>query len=125
MEENGTFIYAHYAYVPKGCEVKDAVWAFMKEAVFTDEFAAFGANQFGKLPPMKRQYAALNEDFSQLQEWMANAKTIGDVPWKDGAKYQALLFELEQALATTDLTPEEAAKRLIDEGGKLDLKQIK
>jgi hypothetical protein len=97
----------------------------MKEAVFTDEFAAFGANQFGKLPPMKRQYAALDEDFSQLQAWMANPKTIGDVPWKDGAKYQALLFELEQALATTDLTPEDAVKRLIKEGGKMDLKQVK
>lgn len=125
MEENGTFIYAHYAYIPKGCEVKDAVWAFMKEAVFTQEFAAFGANQFGKLPPLKRQYAGLNEDFSQIQKWIANPKTIGDKPWKDGAKYQALVFELEQALATTDLTPEAAVKRLIEEGSKLDLKQLK
>jgi ABC-type glycerol-3-phosphate transport system substrate-binding protein len=125
MEENGTYIFAHYAYMPRGCEVKDAVWAFMKEAVFTNEFAAFGANNYGKLPPMKRQYAELNEDFSQIQAWMANPKTIGDVPWKDGSKYQVLLYEIEQALATTDLTPEDAVKRLIAEGSKLDLKRIK
>ena len=125
MEENGTFIYAHYAYMPKGCEVKDAVWAFMKEAVFTQEFAAFGAEKFGKLPPMKWQYDGLSEDFSQVQAWIANPNTIGDVPWKEGAKYSSLLYEIEQALATTDLTPEEAAKRLAEEGGKLDLKQVK
>lgn len=125
MEENGTFIYAHYAYMPRGCKVKDAVWAFMKEAVFTQEFASFGAEEFGKLPPMKWQYDGLSEDFSQVQQWMANPHTIGDVPWKEGDKYSTLVFETEQALATTDLTPEEAAKRLAEEGGELDLSRIK
>ncbi len=124
-EKNGSYVYAHYTYVPKGTKVKEAAWAFMREQGLGKEFSRFGAEEFGKLPSMQKNYAGLSADFAEIQKWLANPKTVGDHAWVEGAKLNALIFELEQALVTSAMTPEEAAKQLADRGAKLNLTVVK
>jgi hypothetical protein len=97
----------------------------MREQGLGKEFSKFGAEEYGKLPSMHRNYEGLSADFSEIQKWLANPKTVGDHPWVEGTKLNELIFELEQALVTTAMTPEEAAKQLADRGGKLNLKVVK
>ena len=86
MEENGTFIYAHYAYVPRASVVQEAVKAFMREQVLTKDFASFGAEKYGKLPSYIPLYEGLSSDFEQIKDWMALPGTIGDMSWIEGSK---------------------------------------
>ena len=70
-------------------------------------------------------FYTVSADFSEIQKWMANPKTIGDMPWVEGVKLNDLISELEQALVTTDMTPREAAKQLAERGGKFNLSVLK
>jgi ABC-type glycerol-3-phosphate transport system substrate-binding protein len=121
MEKNGTFIFAHYAYVPRTSKVQEAVKAFMREQVFTADFAAPAAEQYGKLPSYIPLYSGLSSDFEQIKKWMALPGTIGDMSWVEGSKLNALFYELEQLVATGGITPEEAVERLATEGGSYNL----
>ena len=125
MEENGTFIFAHYAYVPKASMVQEAVKAFMREQVLTKDFASFGAEKYGKLPSYIPLYEGLSSDFEQIKEWMALPGTIGDMSWIEGSKLNALFYELEQLVATGGITPEKAVERLVKEGGSFNLSVVK
>ncbi len=125
MEKNGTYIYAHNAFIPKDTKVKDAVFAFMREQALGKEFASFGAEKYGKLPSMTRNYAGLSADFSQIQQWLANPKTVGDHPWVEGAKLNGYIWEIEQELVSTDITAEEAAAKLRKLAAELDLSLVK
>ena len=125
MEENGTFIYAHYAYAPRVSKVQGAVKAFMREQVLTESFASFGAEKYGKLPSYIPLYKGLSSDFEQIKEWMALPGTIGDHPWVEGSKLNALFFELEQMVATGGITPEKAVERLVKEGESYNLSVVK
>jgi ABC-type glycerol-3-phosphate transport system substrate-binding protein len=124
-EKNGSFIYAHNTYIPRGTKVKDVAWAFMREQGLSEEFSKFGAERYGKLPSMYRNYEGLSADFSEIQQWLANPKTVGDHPWVDGAKLNLLIFELEQSLVTSAITPEQAAKQLRERASKLNLTVVK
>lgn len=123
--EKGSFIYSHYAYVPKGCKVKDAVYAFMREQVFAKEFAEFGAEKFGKLPSMKKLYDGLGPDFNEIRKWINNSSTIGSLPWVDRGSLDSLLFELEQTVVTSGMTAKEAAQQLKERAAKLNLNVVK
>jgi ABC-type glycerol-3-phosphate transport system substrate-binding protein len=123
--QNGSYIYAHNCYVPKASKNRDAAWAFVREQVLGRDFAAFGANQFGKLPSFLANYAGLSPDFSEIQKWMANPKTVGDMPWVDGTKLNDLISKIEQELVTTGLSPEDAAAKLRTEAAKLNLAIVK
>lgn len=125
MEENGTFIYAHYTYVPRASKVQEAVKAFMREQVFTESFAAFGAEKYGKLPSYIPLYNGLSSDFEQIKEWMGQPGTIGDMSWVEGSKLNSLFYELEQLVATGGITPEKAVERLVKEGESFNLSLVK
>ncbi|HUV08115.1 MAG TPA: extracellular solute-binding protein [Spirochaetia bacterium] len=125
MDDRGSFIYSHYCYIPKGTKVKDVVWAFMREQITGKEFAKFGAEKFGKLPTLKRNYEGLGADFTEITKWMSNPNAIGDLPWVEGSKLLALIDEIEQSLVTSDLTPAAAATKLAQEGAKLNLSVVK
>ncbi len=124
-EQNGSYIYAHNTYIPKASKVRDAAWAFMREQALGKEFSKFGADMFGKLPSLKRNYDGLSADFAEIQKWLANPKTVGDMPWVEGAKFNSMLFSLEQEMVTTNLSADDAAKRLKAEGAKLNLTMVK
>jgi multiple sugar transport system substrate-binding protein len=124
MVENGTFIYAHYAYVPRNSKVQEVAKAFMREQVLTKDFASFGAEKYGKLPSFIPLYDGLSSDFEKIKEWMALPGTIGDQSWVEGSKLNALFFELEQMVATGVITPEKAVARLVKEGGALNLSVV-
>ncbi len=124
-EKNGSFIYAHNTYIPKGTKVKDVAWAFMMEQGLNKEFSKFGAEEYGKLPSMYRNYDGLSADFSGIQKWLSNPKTVGDHPWVDGEKLNSLIFEIEQSLVTSAITPEEATKQLRERASKLNLTVVK
>lgn len=125
MEKNGTFIYAHYAYIPRTSKVQEVAKAFMREQVLTKKFASYGAEKYGKLPSYKPLYEGLSPDFEQIKKWMALPGTIGDEPWVEGSKLNALFFELEQQVATGKITPEKAVDRLVKEGGSYNLSVVK
>jgi multiple sugar transport system substrate-binding protein len=124
-EQNGSYIYAHNVYIPKASKVKDVAWAFMREQALSKDFAKFGADKWGKLPSLKRNYEGLSADFTDVQKWLNNPKTIGDMPWVEGAKFNDMLFKLEQEMVTTNLSADDAAKRLKAEGSKLNLTLVK
>jgi ABC-type glycerol-3-phosphate transport system substrate-binding protein len=124
-EKNGSYIYAHNCYVPRGTKVKEAAWAFMREQGLSKEFAKFGAEKFGKLPSMHKNYEGLSADFTEIQKWMANPKTVGDHPWVEGEKLNLLIYEIEQALVTSNITPEAAAEQLAERGAKFNLSVVK
>jgi multiple sugar transport system substrate-binding protein len=124
-EQNGSYIYAHNAYIPKASKVRDAAWAFMKEQALGKDFARFGADKWGKLPSLKRNYEGLSADFSEIQNWLANPKTIGDMPWVEGSKLNDMLWKTEQELVTTNLSADDAARRFRTEASKLNLSVVK
>jgi len=124
-EQNGSYIYAHNTYIPKGSRVRDVAWAFMREQALGKEFAKFGAEKFGKLPSIKRNYDGLSADFAEIQAWLSSPKAIGDMPWVEGAKFNNTLFSLLQEMVTTNLSADDAARRLKSEGAKLNLTMVK
>ena len=56
---------------------------------------------------------------------MALPGTIGDHPWVEGSKLNALFFELEQLVATGGITPDKAVERLVKEGESYNLSVVK
>ncbi len=112
MQKHGSYIFAHYVYIPKGSKVGDLARQFVKEEILSQSFAAYGANKFGKLPILKANYKGLNADFSEVQKWLANPGTIGDKPYVESAKLNTLIGKVEQQLVTSDMTPQQAADEL-------------
>ena len=128
MEENGSFIYSHYAYITRPAKpaVVEAIFAFFREQVMGGgHFAQFGAEKYGKLPSFKKNYETLGSDFDEVQKWINMPRTIGSLPWVEGSKMDSLLWELEQAVVTTDLTGQQAWEQLKERGAKLDLSVVK
>lgn len=124
MKDNGTLIYAHYTYIPKDTEVKDLAYQFMREQVLSDWFAGKGALEYGKMPSLKALFDGLGDDFVLIKDLMANPNTISDVSWIEGSKLNKLIYDLEQSLVTSDMTPAEAAKKLREEGSTMNLMPV-
>ncbi|MCD6121394.1 MAG: extracellular solute-binding protein [Spirochaetales bacterium] len=124
-EQNGSYIYSHYCYVPKETKVKDAVWAFVREQVLSKDFSKFGAEKYGKLPSLKRNFEGLSADFSEVQKWMSNPKTVGDHPWVEGSKLNSNIWEIEQELVSTNITGQQAADKLAKIAAGLNLSVVK
>ncbi len=124
-EQNGSYIYAHYSYIPKGTKVKDAVYGFMREQVLSKDFSKFGAEKYGKLPSLKRNFEGLSSDFTEVQKWMANPKTVGDHAWVEGSKLNSYIWEIEQELVSSNITAQQAADKLAKQASQLNLTVVK
>ena len=73
---------------------------------------------------MKKLWEGLPANHEGHKALLLNPSCITDKGWYDGAKLNQLFYQLEQTVATTDMTPREAVNKLREEGGKLNLKVI-
>jgi ABC-type glycerol-3-phosphate transport system substrate-binding protein len=125
QEKNGGYNFAHYAYMPKFAKNKNIVLQYLREQVFTPWFAQeVPAVTYGKHPTMIKLWEGLPSDHDGHKSLLLNPRCTTDKAWYDGAKLNQLLYQLEQTVATTSMTPKEAVQKLREEGAKLNLKVV-
>lgn len=125
QDKNGGYNFAHYAYMPKSSKNKAVVLQYLREQVFTPWFAhEVPAVTWGKHPTMLKLWEGLPADHAAYQALMLNPKNNSDKGWYDGAKLNAVLYQLTQTVATTEMTAQQAVQKLREEGAKLNLKVI-
>jgi ABC-type glycerol-3-phosphate transport system substrate-binding protein len=125
QDKNGGYNFAHYAYMPKSSKNKAIALQYMREQMFTPWFAQeVPAITYGKHPTMIKLWEGLPADHDGHKALLLNPACTTDKGWYDGAKLNQLLYQLEQTVATTAMTPQQAVQRLREEGGKLNLKII-
>ncbi len=123
LEGASTLAYAHTIYIPKVSPVPDLAKAFIKEQLFSLYGQQWSANNFGKLPTLKRNYAGL--DAPEYQDILAAAaKGVHEPNYKDQAELNKVLqVELEKCI-TGAQTPKETLANLRDAASKLDLSLV-
>jgi len=123
LEGAGTLAYAHTIYVPKESPVPDLAKAFVKEQILSLYGQQWSANNYGKLPTLKRNFAVL--DAPEYQDILAAAAVgVHEPNYKEQRELNAVLqVELEKCI-TGAQTPADTLANLQDAAKGFDLSLV-